>query len=433
MDLQETISSLPKVPGVYLMKDNQGKVIYVGKAKSLKDRVNSYFQESTVHPPKIECLVEQIESVDYLETESEIDALILESRLIKDIQPKYNTRQKDSKSYPYILISKENFPRVLIGRENDYPKDKYKFFGPFVDSYGLKKSFPLLQKIFKFRTCHLDIKPKHKENRFFRPCLLASIKYCSAPCNNRIEEEEYQKNIKAFERFLKGKRKQVIAELEKEMKEAAAEWQFEKAAELRDQIKALNSLDKQAKMGDFIPGGMLHLDPQMGLKMLQDVLEMPEIPRVIEGIDISHHGGKDAVGSLVCFVDGIPYREGYRRYKIQSQTAWSDDYQMLREVFRRRFLGQDKDRKPPDIFLVDGGKGQLSSVLAELQKWDIKIPMLLSLAKKREEVFLPGYKKPLDIPDNSVAHHLLCHVRDESHRFAQGYHHLLKRKNVKKK
>ncbi|WP_372366477.1 GIY-YIG nuclease family protein [Candidatus Uabimicrobium sp. HlEnr_7] len=428
----ELAKNLPQVPGVYLMKNEEAKILYIGKAKCLKSRVSSYFQKSTEHAPKIALMVKKVRDIEVLETDSEVDALILESKLIKDLQPKYNTRQKDSKSYPFIGISKrEDFPMVVVGREHELCSKKYKLYGPFVDGYGLKISFKLLQKIFKFRTCDLVIKENDPKNKYYRACLLASIKYCSAPCVGRISSELYKKDIQGFSRFLQGKSRRVVKNLNKEMQEASAGWDFEKAGKIRDQIIAIESLDKKGTQGgDYLPGEHFDVNPVSALKMLRDVLELDDLPNVIEGIDIAHHGGKEAVGSLVTFVGGFPFKEGYRRYRIKVD-AHCDDYRMLQEVFMRRFTGQDQKRDLPDVFLVDGGKGQLSAIIHKMQKLEVSLPMVISLAKKNEEIFLPGAKQPLPLPKSSLAHHLLCHVRDEAHRFAQSYHHLLKSKDFK--
>ncbi|BBM85439.1 UvrB/UvrC motif-containing protein [Candidatus Uabimicrobium amorphum] len=427
MDMLEIARELPQTPGVYLMKDEEAKILYIGKAKCLRNRVSSYFQKSAEHAPKIALMVKKVCDIEVLETDSEVDALILESKLIKDLQPKYNTRQKDSKSYPFIGISKrEDFPKVVIGREHELSAKQYKLFGPFIDGYGLKVSFKLLQKIFKFRTCDLDIKEGDPKNKYYRPCLLAAIKYCSAPCVGRITSASYKKDMQGFSRFLQGKSKRLLKNLHKDMDEASRQWDYETAAKIRDQIAAIKSLDKKGTQGDYLPGEHFDVNPVSALKMLQEVLELDTLPNVIEGIDIAHHGGKEAVGSLVTFVGGFPYKEGYRRYRIKVD-AHCNDYRMLQEVFTRRFTGQDKKRDAPDVFLVDGGKGQLSAIIDKMQKLDVPLPMVISLAKKNEEIFLPGAKKPLPLPKNSLAHHLLCHVRDEAHRFAQSYHHFLKK------
>lgn len=420
--IEEYLDRLPKTSGVYMMKDDTGKIIYIGKAKNLRMRVRSYFLSSSSHAPKIQMMVKKVTSIDFTETFSEVEALVLESRLIKEVQPKYNTRQKDSKSYPYIAITKEAFPKVLIVREHEYDPKKVKLFGPYVDASGLKLSMKILQKIFTFRICNLKI-DKNRHN--YRPCLLAFIGYCSAPCAGKITEEVYKKDIEGLKQFLRGKRDFLLKDLYEEMQKKAKVLEFEAAAKLRDQIKALESLDKQSSISDFLPGELLHVGPEKSLELLKDVLNLKEVPKVIEGIDIAHHGGKDSVGSLVTFVDGLPSKKDYRRYQIKGSYQ-NNDYIMLQEVIFRRFSGQDRDRKPPDILLVDGGKGQLNAVVKILKSMNLMNFEVISLAKKAEEIYTIHNKKPLDLASNSIIHHLLCYVRDEAHRFAQSYHHYLK-------
>lgn len=426
--IQAYVEQMPTTPGVYLMRSGGGEVLYIGKAKSLKNRVSSYFQPSSMHAPKIESMVRQVGSIDVIQVNSEVEALILEARLIREVQPKYNTRQKDNKSYPYLVISKENFPGVMVARRHEcVPEDNYEYYGPYVDTQGLKASVRLLQRIFKFRTCDLNLS---RLKKYFRPCLLASIGYCSAPCAGRIAPEVYRQDIESLRQFLAGDGKKLLEVLQKEMNESAQKLEFEKAAKIRDQIRSLQSLDKHPLVGDFLPGDMLTVSPYQSLLALQETLRLDERPRVIEGIDISHHCGKEAVGSLVAFVDGIPYKEGYRRYKIGSAPT-DDDFAMLAEVIERRFTGQDKDRAIPDIFLVDGGKGQLQVATKKLQQLEIHLPAIVALAKKNEEIYAMGHSLPLNLPKNSLVHRLLCAVRDEAHRFATSYHRYLQHSQIK--
>ncbi|NUM37425.1 MAG: excinuclease ABC subunit UvrC, partial [Candidatus Brocadiae bacterium] len=412
------------------MKDIENHVLYIGKAKSLKNRVRSYFQPSSDHSPKIARMVCQVENIEFLETRSETEALVLEARFIRELQPKYNTRQKDSKSYPYFIISKEDYPRCFIGREGEYTlQEDFEFHGPFIDAFSLKRSFKILQKTFAFRTCHLNLKKESKKK--FRPCLLYSVKYCSGPCAERISYKDYREDIASLRKFLEGDTEKLLTKLENEMQQASQSLDFEKAAKWRDQIQSLRNLDKKSSPPEDIPDSFFPVPPQESLQKLKEILNMPYTPRIIEGIDIAHHAGKEAVGSLVTFIDGIPAKEGYRRYKIQSLQT-TDDYAMLKELVYRRFSGQDKKRTLPDVLLVDGGKGQLHAVQSTLEKMKIQITALLSLAKQKEEIYIPEQSSPLAISEFSIVHHLLCHIRDEAHRFAQSYHHHLKSKKIKK-
>lgn len=419
------LDKIPLGPGVYLMKNQKKEILYIGKAKSLKNRVLSYFHPSTKHRPKILEMLQQIDDIEYQETPSEVDALILESRLIKQYQPKYNTRQKDSKSFPYWAITKETFPRAYLTHQSlMIAPEEVELFGPFPDAAGLQNSFQLLRKIFRFRTCNLALQ---KDGPKFRPCLLASIGYCSGPCGKRISLAEYRRDIQRLRKFLQGQHSDLVKQLTDEMQDASDKCQFELAAKIRDQLKAIQSLDNYGNQSDFMPGTLLHLDMQQSILALQQNLKLDHLPRIIEGIDAAHHQGKEAVASLVTFIDGIPYKEGYRRYRIKGSYT-QNDYAMIQEVIYRRF--EDSDKEFPDILLIDGGKGQLDAALDALRKIKIILPAVVSLAKKKEEIYIAGRSAPLDLPMNSACHHLLCYVRDEAHRFAQSYHHLLKRKKI---
>ncbi len=294
----------------------------------------------------------------------------------------------------------------------------------------MKISLKLLQQIFKFRTCNLKILRQTKQH--YRPCLLASIGYCTAPCAKRISGTDYRQDINSLIRFLDGDRQALVKKLKKEMAAAADNWEFERAAKLRNQLKAIAGLDKRTTSGDFVPGQFLYMDPERSLQMLQEILSLPQTPRSIEGIDIAHHAGREAVGSLVSFIDGLPYKQGYRRYRIHGPQT-NNDYLMLQEVLTRRFCGQDKDREHPDVVMVDGGKGQLHAIMHTLSQLEIILPAVLSLAKKQEAIYIPGKSSPLALARNSPVHHLLCYVRDEAHRFAQSYHHSLQRQALRQK
>lgn len=412
------------------MKNAEGIAIYVGKAKSLRSRVASYFRASAVHGPKNQAMVDEVATVDCLETESEVDAFLLENRLIKDVQPRYNVRLKDDKSFPYLAITlREEFPRVLIGRENELAGLDAARFGPFTDVKGLRRALPILQRVFKFRTCALDIDSGDPKWRHYRPCLLASIDMCTAPCALRIASVEYRRSIDVFKRFLKGAKSSLVKALEREMLAASRDLEFERAASLRDQVKGLKSLGELGRYGEFLPGSLLARDPAEGLGELATALALRAPPRMIEGIDIATLQGGETVGSLVSFVDGVPCKDSYRRYRIKTVVG-TDDFASIREVVSRRYRAGADDAPPrPDLVLIDGGLGQLGAAAAALDALGVTDLPLVSLAKREELVYRPGTSEPLRLARNSRALHVLQAVRDEAHRFAQHYHHVLRRKS----
>jgi len=423
------VRTFPTTPGLYLMKDAQGRVIYIGKAKNLRARAGSYFQKTAADDPRIRDWIGEVVDVDFLEAESEVDALLLEARLIKDIQPRHNADLKDDKSFPYLQVTTgEDFPRVNFTRE---PLTKgVKLYGPFPRAKSLRGAIQVLQRIFKFRTCSLDIHQDDPRWRWFRPCLLHSINQCTAPCNLRIDREAYRKDIRRLCLFLDGKKDVVLAEIEEEMRAASKALQFEKAGRLRDELKALRTLNLRGDLAKHAQPEVFYVDPRRGLKGLQKVLGLESTPRTIHGVDIAHLGGTETVGSLVTFIDGLPFKPGYRRYKIKSVTG-VDDFASIREVVSRRIQGlQERDEPFPDIFLIDGGKGQLGAALDAFRALGVEPPTLISLAKQQEEIYVPGRPDPIVLPRRSFALRLLQYVRDESHRFAQHYHHMLRKKRT---
>jgi excinuclease ABC subunit C len=425
----EKVRSFPHSPGVYLMKDAAGRVIYVGKAKDLRNRAGSYFLKAAAEDPRTARLVREIRDVDYLEAESEVDALLVEARLIKDIQPKYNQDLKDDKSFPYLEIhTREDFPRVGFTRE---PKDRgTKLYGPFAGAGALRGAIQVLQKIFRFRTCSLDIEADDERWRWFRPCLLASIHQCSAPCNLRISKEEYRKDIRRLQKFLEGNKKSLLEEMRREMEAAAAELRYEEAARLRDEIRLLETLDQRGELETHVQPEVFPVDPQKGLAGLQKVLRLARKPRTIEGVDIAHLAGTETVASLVQFIDGLPFKPGYKRYRIRTVEG-PDDVASIREVVTRRFKRlRDEGEVFPDVLLIDGGQGQLNAALGAFTSLEISPPLVLSLAKREEDIDTTDLDEPLRLSRHSYALRLLQYVRDEAHRFAQHYHHILRRKST---
>ncbi|NLF69438.1 MAG: excinuclease ABC subunit UvrC [Candidatus Anammoximicrobium sp.] len=423
------VREFPQTPGVYLMKDAAGRVIYVGKAKNLRSRAGSYFSKTAAEELRTAYWISEICDIDYVECESEVDALLMEARLIKDVQPKYNKELKDDKTFPYLMITtREDFPRVEVTRE---PRDRgVKLYGPFASAGALRGAVQTLQKIFKFRTCSLDIDENDERWRWFRPCLLASIHQCTAPCNLRIGKEEYRRDIKRLQMFLDGHKERLLAQLRTEMQEAAQARQFEKAAALRDEIRMLQTLDDRGELDTHAQPEVFYVDPKKGLAGLRKVLNLTQDPRTIEGVDIAHLGGDQTVASLVQFIDGLPFKPGYRRYRIRQVTG-IDDFRSIHEVVSRRFRRlHDQDELFPDILLIDGGKGQLNAALAAFREQQLEPPTLLSLAKREEEIYLPGAEEPLRLSRHAFALRLLQYVRDEAHRFAQHYHHILRKKST---
>jgi excinuclease ABC subunit C len=422
------VREFPRSPGIYLMKDGAGRVIYVGKAKNLRSRAGSYFLKGAMAERRTSDWVQEIADVDFVACDSDVDALLMEARLIKDVQPKYNRELKDDKTFPYLQITtREDFPRVEVTRK---PRDRgVRLLGPFANAGSLRGAVQGLQRIFRVRTCSLDIDDGDERWRWFRPCLLASIKQCTAPCNLRISKEEYRKDIDRLIRFLEGGKVRLLAEMQGEMEQAAKELKFEQAARLRDEIRLLERLDRRGELDTHAQPEVFYVDPKKGLAGLKKVLKLAETPRTIEGVDIAHLGGGQTVASVVQFLDGLPFKPGYRRYKIVGVSG-IDDFRSIHEVIARRYKRlSETDEVFPDILLIDGGKGQLNAALAAFRDQEITSPTLLSLAKQEEEVYLPGEAEPLKLSRHSFALRLLQYVRDEAHRFAQHYHHILRRKS----
>ena len=425
----EKVRKFPQSPGVYLMKDTAGRVIYVGKAKNLRSRAGSYFLKAAAEDPRTAEWIHEIADIDFVPCDSEVDAVLMEARLIKDVQPKFNKELKDDKSFPYLMITtREEFPRVEITRT---PKDRgVKLYGPFPSAGALRGALQALQKIFKFRTCSLDIHEDDERWRWFRPCLLASIQQCTAPCNLRISKEEYRRDIRRLQTFLDGGKTKLIDDLRAEMTEASKQLMFEKAARIRDEIRMIERLDERGDLETHAQPEVFYVDPKKGLQGLKKVLGLKEMPRVIEGVDIAHLGGNETVASLVQFIDGLPFKPGYRRYRIRDVEG-IDDFRSIHEVVSRRFRRlSDQQESFPDILLIDGGKGQLNAAVAAFQNQGIEPPTLISLAKREEEVFRVGNPEPLRMSRHAFALRLLQYVRDEAHRFAQHYHHILRSKST---
>jgi excinuclease ABC subunit C len=429
--------NLPDRPGVYLMKDHKGVVVYVGKAGRLPSRVGSYFVASADLGIKKQPMIEVIHDFDFLVCDGEWEALLTENRLIKDIRPRFNTDLTDDKTFPYLAVTvNEEFPRVFITRSPADPDLKgARIFGPFTAVGALRQSVQLAQRAFKYRTCHLEIVEGDEKNKFFRPCILYNIGQCTAPCAGKIGREAYRADVERFLKFLTSKRSEMLREMREEMRAAAVALEFEKAASIRDQIAVIERLDQRASRKDqWQPETEIaYLDPKKGLKSLQKTLAMDAPIRCIEGFDIAHLQGGETVASKVCFVDGRPFKNEYRRYRIQTGggTGINDDYASIREVISRRYREAGVGHELyPDVILVDGGLGQLHAALEAFDQLDVKPPMVISLAKKEELIYVQRESEPVRLGRDNAGLRLCQAIRDEAHRFAQHYHHVLRRKKT---
>lgn len=425
--------ALPKSPGVYLMKDDKGRVIYVGKAVILPNRVAGYFLPSADLGPKKQRMLDVIDDFDVVECEGEWEALLTENRLIKDLHPPFNERLTDGKSFPYLVITtRDDFPGVFVTRQPGC--DEYrgaKVLGPFTTVFALRESVQLLQRVFQFRTCTLDIRNDDDKRRFFRPCLLHAIKQCSGPCAAMISKDNYRADIERFIRFLESKRSVMLRQMREEMAQASRDLDFERAANLRDQIRAITKLDERGKHTDrWQPETeSFYTDPAKGLASLQRALGVDQPIRCIECIDIAHLHGTQTVGSKVCFVDGRPLKNQYRRYEVQS--AANDDYTAMREVVSRAYRDAGEGMELfPDLVIVDGGAGQLSAAMEAFEQFDRAPPRVIALAKKEELIHTAVGEEPIRLGRENPGLKLCQAVRDEAHRFAQHYHHILRRKKT---
>lgn len=536
----EKLKLLPDSPGVYIMKDDHGKIIYVGKAIVLKNRVRQYFQSSRNHTPKVRAMVSHIADFETIMTANEVESLILEANLIKKHRPRYNIRLKDDKSYPYVKVTvQEDFPRVFITRR--VLRDGARYFGPYTNVTALRDSLKLLRRLFPLRTCRTM--PE-------RPCLEYHIKRCLAPCVGKVEAEDYRAMICAVLLFLEGRTDDVERELEQRMNAAAEAYHFETAARLRDQLSAVRTaaerqnivtgagdqdavgmarsaagvcvqiffirggkmigrehfllrgseeesdadilrafLEQYYNQATFVPrevllpcaidaaaqatieawlaarkggGKVALLTPQRGTK--HDIVQMAtgnaakfladeearrslldeqtlgaveelgrylglkHPPRRMECFDISHNQGQETVASMVVFEDGAPKKSDYRRFKIRSTEGKPDDFLSMREVTTRRYVGLPEEELP-DLIIIDGGKGQLSSALEIIRHAaGHKDVPVVGLAKQFELVFTEGNSEPVELPRRSQALYLIQRIRDEAHRFAITFHRKLRGK-----
>jgi len=546
--LKNRISNVPKKPGVYQFINDKGEIIYIGKAKDLRVRVRSYFQKNKYQTPKNQSMIKRISDLDWIVVSSEVEALLTEANLIKENRPHYNINLKDDKSFPYIRITKESYPRIFITRE--IIKDGSRYFGPYTDVYVLRRSLKAVHKIFPIRSCDFILDKKTIQSLKVDLCLDYHIKKCDGPCQGLVSKKEYNKMIKRVVSFLQGRTTETELYINDQMSKAANETRYEDAAMYRDQLNAIKKFkDRQRKVAadfddrdvialsrkenmcvsvivrirkgrihsrekismnisdetdsdiialvitqfylnsDFIPkvlnvsdiptnkaqlkywlkekrNGSIEIKvpirgdkareirlaqqnaklllgewiinrkkrreliPKM-IQQLQDDLQLNIPPRRIEAFDISHLGGEDTVASMVCFIDGNAKKSKYRKYKIKGVNG-IDDFAAIREVVLRRYKRlKDKKLSYPDLILIDGGKGQLNMAVSALRDLGLDYLLVIGLAKRLEEVFIPGNSDAQSIPKNSPGLILLRKIRDEAHRFAITYQKQRRNKKVR--
>lgn len=416
--LEKKLANLPKTPGVYFHKNKAGEIIYVGKAANLRNRVRQYFQNSRTRDPKTNVLVSEITDIEWMELETELDALFVEAEMIRRYMPRFNILLRDDKSFVYIRIDiNSDYPSVTFTRRP--LDDGARYFGPYSSKFSINKALKYLRKAFPYST-HSSIPS--------RACLQAQIGLCPGLEANMTSLKDYKKNLQSLIQYIKGNRKSLIKNIEKSMKQSSKKQDFEKAAKYRNQLNALKSLDHQSIFGDK---ESLDISKDAGLVELAELLNI-EPPKRIEGFDISHMSGTDNVASMVIFSYGVPDKGEYRKFKMR--RPGNDDFAHMKEVMSRRFSSSNiKKWGKPDLILIDGGKGQVSSALSILNMLSINIPTI-GLAKRFEEIIKPvqlnATKSHLEIirlPKSSNALKLLMRIRDESHRFAVSYHSTLKR------
>jgi len=406
---KEKVKDFPDEPGVYIMKDAEGRVIYVGKALSLKKRVASYFSK-TQDSLKTGIMLGAVAAIEYRRTPSEHEALILESELVKRHQPRFNVTLKDDKSFPCIKVTREAVPRVFIGRRKKN-EDGVDYFGPYTNAKLLRRALNILRKGFPFCSCRRF--PK-------KVCLNYDLKLCAGPCQGKISKKAYRQIIRGLEGFLSKKDSDLIGELSLKMRRLVLAERFEEAAKSRDLLEALSLLISLKK---FDAEQMLFFESDF------EKLGLKKEPRRVETFDISNIASDQAVGSLVSFYKGKPDKDNYRRFKIKT-VARIDDYAMLREVVRRRYERlRAESARMPDLIVIDGGPGHLEAARGVLEGLGLSIPMI-AIAKSQELIYTVYHKGPLKLGRDSKALRLIQAARDEAHRFALKYHRLLRRKDT---
>jgi excinuclease ABC subunit C len=424
-DVMPKVRDLPHKPGVYLFKDRFNRVIYVGKARDLAKRVSQYFHPSRRFQAdrKTQALLESIWDLEVHTVKSEPESLLLEGKLIKEFRPRYNISFRDDKHFLLVKVNlNDPFPRFVLTRLKK--DDGARYFGPFAHSGSLRKTLSLLRKKFHIRTCRPEI-PTEVD---YRHCLQHIIKNCSAPCVNKITRAGYVAKVKEACDFLDGASKEMLDEFKKEMEAAAARLDFERAAEIRNLLDDLKRTTRPTKR--FARQFVTTVRPTEDMLALQEALGMADAPNIVECFDISNISTTHKVASMVCFSGGKPDRANYRRYRIKTVEG-QDDFASMAEVVRRRYSRVlNEGIRRPSLIVVDGGKGQLSSAKKELDALGLGDLPVIGLAKEREEIFRPGTSEPLVVDHSSGAIRLLQRIRDEAHRFANGYHQILMKQRI---
>ena len=442
--IRKKLGTLPHKPGIYLMRDRFGTVIYVGKARDLRKRVSQYFQPSRRlgWDPKFKALIEAIHAFDFHVVRSEPEALLLEGKLIKEFHPRYNVSFRDDKRFLMLKVNlKDPIPRFTLTRLKQ--DDGARYFGPFPNSGALRSTLALVRRQYHLRGC----RPLTPTERDYRHCLYAHLKYCTAPCIGNVSLEEYLGQVKAACDFLEGQCAELQEQLDEEMKRAAAAQEYERAAQLRDLLSDLKSTTRKVSRFERVPYSLPPaIAPEKDLAELARVLSLAAPPQRIEGFDISNISGTFKVASLVSFRNGRPDRANYRRFRIKTVEG-QDDFASVAEVVRRRYARVLKENAEaartqhepratpsapplPDLILIDGGKGQLGAARAELEKLGVGHVPMIGLAKEFEEIHRPDEKEPLRLSQDSGALKLLQRVRDESHRFANTYNAQLRLRKI---
>jgi excinuclease ABC subunit C len=455
-DPNKKLREVPHKPGVYLMKDRLKRVIYVGKARDLRKRLAQYFMPSRrmTADLKTRALLDSVWDFEVHLVRNEPEALLLEGKLIKEFRPKYNVSFRDDKRFLLVKVNlSDAIPRFQLSRLKK--EDGYRYFGPFAHAGALRTTLKWMKKRFGIRSCRV-VEPGEFD---YKRCMDHIIKNCSAPCIRRVTLDDYKARVLEACEFLDGQSQEMLRQIEEQMKRAAEKLEFEKAVELRNMLDDLRRTTRPARR--FTRGSLpTAMDPKADLQALADALLLPDAPTVMECFDISNISTTHIVASMVSFRNGVPDKSNYRRYRIRTVEG-QDDFASMAEVVRRRYsrvLLENRTAAPelaefsqeavdeavariqhpttdrfvrlPDLIIVDGGKGQLNSACKELQRLGLQNVPIIGLAKEFEEVYRPGRPMPLQLPDDSGALQILQRIRDEAHRFANGYHQLLMKKRI---